>query len=50
MPLDIVVAQPVIEEMAPDFGAKNTGHGGKVKECDSSVTEEIWRWLDELCN
>lgn len=50
MLLDVVVAKPVVEEMAPDFGAKDTDHGSKVKECGSGVAEEIWRWLDELSN
>jgi hypothetical protein len=45
---DVAVAKPVVEEMAPDFGAKDPNHWSKVKEYGGSVAEEIWRWLDEL--
>jgi hypothetical protein len=46
--LDVVIAQPVIEEMAPGFCAKNANHGSEKEECGCGVAEEIWRWFNEL--
>ena len=48
MLLDIVIAEPIVEEMAPGFCAKNADHGGQEEECGGRVAKEIWRWLDEL--
>lgn len=50
MSFDVVILEPVIEEVTPDFGSKNANHGSKIEKCDSSIGEEIRWWLDELGN
>jgi hypothetical protein len=46
--LDVVVAEPVVEEMAPGFGAENADHGGQEEKCSGGVAEEVWWWFNEL--
>ena len=46
--LDILITEPIVEEMPPGFCEENTDHWSKEQEGSCGVAEQVRRWLDEL--